>query len=158
MGQSFPFEYLSTVRGCKRLMKPNVSSSFLWGGKEVGSISSTTCLYIMAVNILYYGTQIHLWAAFNVLEAKYMSVALSTYILIHLAICFFVFVFNANLGLSTTKYLSVATDLMDYHTEHTLFPRRNLRNSPIVTLKVQSAREGEVGLINENIFPRQHGD
>lgn len=47
-GQSFPFEYLSTIRGCKRLMKPNVSSNFLWGGKEVGSISSTTCLYIMA--------------------------------------------------------------------------------------------------------------
>lgn len=48
VGQSFPFEYLSTIRGCKRLMKPNVSSNFLWGGKEVGSISSTTCLYIMA--------------------------------------------------------------------------------------------------------------
>ncbi|XP_073714923.1 uncharacterized protein [Misgurnus anguillicaudatus] len=48
MGQSFPFEYLSTVKGCKRLMKPNVSSSFLWGGKEVASISSATCLYIMA--------------------------------------------------------------------------------------------------------------
>ncbi|KAL4000622.1 membrane dipeptidase [Sarotherodon galilaeus] len=29
-------------------MKPNVSSSFLWGGQEVGSICSTTCLYIMA--------------------------------------------------------------------------------------------------------------
>ncbi|KAL7388809.1 hypothetical protein ABVT39_021118 [Epinephelus coioides] len=49
MGQSFPFEYLSTIKGCKRLMKPNISSSFLWGGKEVGSISSTTCLYIMAL-------------------------------------------------------------------------------------------------------------
>ncbi|KAF1371434.1 hypothetical protein PFLUV_G00278370 [Perca fluviatilis] len=49
MGQSFPFEYLSTVKGCKRLMKPNVSSSFLWGGKEVASISSATCLYIMAL-------------------------------------------------------------------------------------------------------------
>ncbi len=77
MGQSFPFEYLSTIKGCKRLMKPNVSSSFLWGGREVGSISSTTCLYIMAlirkpvqVNSLYYSTQIHLWATFNVLEAK----------------------------------------------------------------------------------------
>ncbi|XP_065106167.2 uncharacterized protein [Paramisgurnus dabryanus] len=52
MGQSFPFEYLSTVKGCKRLMKPNVSSSFLWGGKEVASISSATCLYLMAsINI-----------------------------------------------------------------------------------------------------------
>ncbi|XP_026074339.1 uncharacterized protein LOC113053478 [Carassius auratus] len=49
MGQSFPFEYLSTVKGCKRLMKPNVSSSFLWGGKEVASISSASCLYIMAL-------------------------------------------------------------------------------------------------------------
>ncbi|XP_039457543.1 uncharacterized protein LOC120434096 [Oreochromis aureus] len=47
-GQTFPFEYLSTIRGCKRLMKPNVSSSFLWGGQEVGSICSSTCLYIMA--------------------------------------------------------------------------------------------------------------
>lgn len=66
MEQSFPFEYLSTIRGCKRLMKPIVSSNFVWGAKEVGSISSTTCLYIMAgirkptqVNILYYGTHIH---------------------------------------------------------------------------------------------------
>ena len=62
MGQSFQFEYLSTVKGCKRLMKPNVSSSFLWGGKEVASISSATCLYIMAlihkiqVNSLYDST------------------------------------------------------------------------------------------------------
>lgn len=46
IGQSF--EYLSTIRGCKRLMKPNVSSNFLWGGKEVDSVTSTTCLHIMA--------------------------------------------------------------------------------------------------------------
>lgn len=49
IGQSFPFEYLSTIKGSKKLMKPNVSSSFQWGGREVGSITSTTCLYIMAL-------------------------------------------------------------------------------------------------------------
>lgn len=49
MGQSFQYQYLNTVKGCKRLMKPNVSSSFMWGGKEVASISSATCLYIMAL-------------------------------------------------------------------------------------------------------------
>lgn len=77
MGHSFPFEYLSTVKGCKRLMKPNVSSSFLWGGKEVASISSATCLYIMAlickpvqVKSLYDSAEFQLWATFNVLEVK----------------------------------------------------------------------------------------
>ncbi|CAJ1074951.1 uncharacterized protein LOC113053478, partial [Xyrichtys novacula] len=49
IGQPLPFEYLSTVKGCKKLMKPNVSSNFLWGGKEVGSITSTSCLYILAL-------------------------------------------------------------------------------------------------------------
>lgn len=86
MGQSFPFEYLSTVKGCKRLMKPNVSSSFLWGGKEVASISSATCLYIMALIckpvqvhsfymwyvyvFIYDSTEFQLLATFNVLEVK----------------------------------------------------------------------------------------
>lgn len=49
VGQSFQFQYLSTVQGCKSLMKPNVSTSFVWGGKEVASITSASCLYIMAL-------------------------------------------------------------------------------------------------------------
>lgn len=75
IGQSFPFEFLSTVKGCKRLMRPNVSSSFQWGGKEVASISSVSCIYIMAtihkpaqVNNSYDGTE----TTFSVLEANIM--------------------------------------------------------------------------------------
>lgn len=82
MGQSFPFEYLSTVKGCKRLMKPNVSSSFLWGGKEVASISSATCLYLMAsinipvqLNSLHVSTGFQLWAAFQCVRSKNIYVA-----------------------------------------------------------------------------------
>ncbi|XP_062415740.1 uncharacterized protein LOC119206046 [Pungitius pungitius] len=46
--QEFPFEYLCTIKGCKKLMKPKVTNSFPWGGKEVASICSNTCLYILA--------------------------------------------------------------------------------------------------------------
>ncbi|KAL0969895.1 hypothetical protein UPYG_G00234150 [Umbra pygmaea] len=46
--QSFPFQFLSTIKGCKKLMKPRVTSNFPWGGKEVASVCSSTCLYIMA--------------------------------------------------------------------------------------------------------------
>lgn len=44
-GQSFPFEFLSTVKGCKRLMKPNVSSSFQWGGGR-SCLNQLSQLYI----------------------------------------------------------------------------------------------------------------
>ncbi|XP_063732504.1 uncharacterized protein LOC134859748 [Eleginops maclovinus] len=45
--QSLPFQFLSTIKGCKKLMKPKVTSNFPWGGKEVASVCSGTCLYIM---------------------------------------------------------------------------------------------------------------
>ncbi|CAL8347016.1 unnamed protein product [Gadus morhua 'NCC'] len=46
--QSLPFQFLSTIKGCKKLMIPKVTSNFPWGGKEVASVCSSTCLYIMA--------------------------------------------------------------------------------------------------------------
>lgn len=46
--QLFPFQFLSTIKGCKKLMNPRVTSNFLWDGKEVASVCSSTCLYIMA--------------------------------------------------------------------------------------------------------------
>ncbi|XP_056462181.1 uncharacterized protein LOC130402093 [Gadus chalcogrammus] len=46
--QSLPFQFLSTIKGCKKLMIPQVTSNFPWGGKEVASVCSSTCLYIMA--------------------------------------------------------------------------------------------------------------
>lgn len=46
--QSFPFEYLTIIKGSMKLMKPNVTSNFRWGGTEVTSVCSNTCLYIMA--------------------------------------------------------------------------------------------------------------
>ncbi|XP_059905314.1 uncharacterized protein LOC132455468 [Gadus macrocephalus] len=45
--QSLPFQFLSTIKGCKKLI-PKVTSNFPWGGKEVASVCSSTCLYIMA--------------------------------------------------------------------------------------------------------------
>ncbi|CAL9692713.1 unnamed protein product [Knipowitschia caucasica] len=46
--QSLPFKFLSTIKGCKKLMIPKVTSNFPWGGKEVASVCSSTCLYILA--------------------------------------------------------------------------------------------------------------
>ncbi|CAL8356520.1 unnamed protein product [Gadus morhua 'NCC'] len=40
--------FLSTIKGCKKLMIPKVTSNFPWGGKEVAFVCSSTCLYIMA--------------------------------------------------------------------------------------------------------------
>ncbi|XP_029015587.1 G2/M phase-specific E3 ubiquitin-protein ligase-like isoform X2 [Betta splendens] len=46
--QLLPFQFLSTIKGCKKLMKPQVTSNFPWGGKEVASMCSNFCMYIMA--------------------------------------------------------------------------------------------------------------
>ncbi|XP_039664334.1 uncharacterized protein LOC120563900 [Perca fluviatilis] len=46
--QSLQFQFLSIIKGCKKLMIPKVTSNFPWGGKEVASVCSSTCLYIMA--------------------------------------------------------------------------------------------------------------
>ena len=39
------FDYLATVKGTRRLKKPNVSSNFIWSGQEVASLAGQGCLY-----------------------------------------------------------------------------------------------------------------
>lgn len=46
--QMLPFNYLSTIKGSKKLMIPRVTSSSPWRGKEVASVCSNTCLYILS--------------------------------------------------------------------------------------------------------------
>ena len=47
------FDYLTVVKGTRRLRKPNVSSNFTWSGQEVASIGGQGCLYILANSPLF---------------------------------------------------------------------------------------------------------
>ncbi len=42
------FDYLMVVKGTRRLKIPNVSSSFVWSGQDVASLTGQGSLYIIA--------------------------------------------------------------------------------------------------------------
>ena len=47
-GELLDFDYLMVVKGTRRLKKPNVSSSFVWNGQDVASLTGQGSLYILA--------------------------------------------------------------------------------------------------------------